>query len=51
VIFWVVMPCNFASGYQRFGGPCCLHLHGAVTQKTSTCIFTAMKTSNIASSP
>jgi hypothetical protein len=24
---WVVMPCSIAVGYQRFGGPCCFHLH------------------------
>jgi len=23
---WVVTPCNDVVGYQRFGGPCCLHL-------------------------
>jgi hypothetical protein len=27
-IFWVVTPCGFVVGYQRFVGPCCLHLHG-----------------------
>jgi hypothetical protein len=26
--FWVVMPCNVVVGYQRLGGPCCLHLQG-----------------------
>jgi hypothetical protein len=45
-VFWVVTPRNFAVGYQRFGGPCCLHfqerwyptatLHDVTTQKTST---------------
>jgi hypothetical protein len=28
--FWVVTPCIDVVGYQRFGGPCCLHLHGEV---------------------
>jgi len=27
-LFWVVTPCSVAEGYQRFGGPCCLQLHG-----------------------
>jgi hypothetical protein len=22
-----VLPCNVVVGYQRFGGPCCFHLH------------------------
>jgi hypothetical protein len=26
-VFWVVRPRNVAVGYQRFGGPSCLHLH------------------------
>jgi len=25
-IFWSVMQRSVAVGYQRFGGPCCLHL-------------------------
>jgi len=25
-VFWVVTPCSVVAGYQRFGGPCCLHL-------------------------
>jgi hypothetical protein len=29
-VFWVVMPCNVAVGYQRFGGPYCFHLQGEV---------------------
>jgi len=24
-VFWVVMPCSFVVGHQRFGGPCCFH--------------------------
>jgi hypothetical protein len=24
----VVTPCNAATGYKRFGGPCCIHLQG-----------------------
>jgi len=27
-VLWIVMPCNVAIGYQRFGVPCCLHLQG-----------------------
>jgi hypothetical protein len=30
-VFWVVTPCSVVVGYQRFGGPCCLHLHWVVT--------------------
>jgi len=26
VVFWVVMVCGVAVGYQRFGGSCFLHL-------------------------
>jgi hypothetical protein len=29
-VFWVVTPCYVVVGYQRFGGPCCLHLQGDV---------------------
>jgi len=29
-IFWAVKPCSVMVGYQRFGGPCCLHLQGEV---------------------
>jgi hypothetical protein len=34
-IFWVVMPCSVVVGCQRFGGPCCLHLHGEVTTEAA----------------
>jgi hypothetical protein len=27
-VFRVVKPCSVVVGYQRFGGPCCLHLQG-----------------------
>jgi hypothetical protein len=30
LVFWVVTPCSDAVGYQRFGGPCCLHLQSGV---------------------
>jgi hypothetical protein len=30
-VCWIVMPCSDVAGYQRFGGPCCLHLQGEVT--------------------
>jgi len=37
IVFWVVTPCSDVVGYQRYGGPCCLHLQGEVTiQKTTT---------------
>jgi len=26
-VFWVVTPCSVVVGNQRFGCPCCLHLH------------------------
>jgi len=27
-VFWVVTQCSVVVGYQRFGGPCFLHLQG-----------------------
>jgi len=30
-VFWIVKPCNVVVGYQRFGGPCCLHLQVVTT--------------------
>jgi hypothetical protein len=27
-VFWVVALCSLVEVYQRFGGPCCLHLQG-----------------------
>jgi hypothetical protein len=27
-VFWFVTPCSVVVGYQRFRGPCCLHLQG-----------------------
>jgi len=29
-VFWDVTPCSVLVGYQRFRGPCCLHLQGEV---------------------
>jgi len=29
-VFWLITPCSFAVGKQRFGGPCCPHLQGEV---------------------
>jgi len=29
-VFWYVMPCNVAVGYQIFGGPYFLHLQGKI---------------------
>jgi len=31
VVFWVVTPYSHAVGYQRFGGPCFLHLQDDFT--------------------
>jgi hypothetical protein len=31
-VFWVTTPCSVVVGYQRFGGPCCLHLQGDVIE-------------------
>jgi len=31
-VFWVFTPCSVVVGYQRFGGPSFLHLHGEVTR-------------------
>jgi hypothetical protein len=28
IAFWDVMPCSLVGIHQRFGRPCCLHLHG-----------------------
>jgi hypothetical protein len=39
-LFLVVTPCSAVVGYQRFGGPCCLHLQGVTTPKTSTRVTT-----------
>jgi len=30
-VLWVVTPCSVVIGYQRFRGPCYLHLHWIVT--------------------
>jgi len=27
-VLWAVLPYCVMVGYQRFGGPCCLHLQG-----------------------
>jgi hypothetical protein len=35
-VFCVVTPCSDVAGYQRFGGPRCLHLQGAISQNTTT---------------
>jgi hypothetical protein len=37
----VVTPCSVVVGYQRFGGPCCLHLQGFLSTFTSSCVYSA----------
>jgi hypothetical protein len=32
-VLWIVTLCTAAVGYQRFGGPCRLHLHGECPPK------------------
>jgi len=32
-VFWGVTPCTVVVGYQRFSGPCCLHLHGVTASQ------------------
>jgi hypothetical protein len=32
-VFWVTTLCSVVVGYQRFRGPCCLHLHGILPQR------------------
>jgi hypothetical protein len=34
-VFWVVMPCSVVVGHQRFGGMCCLHLHGEMKMEAA----------------
>jgi len=31
-VFWIVTPFRVVVGYQRFGGPCCLHQHHTASQ-------------------
>jgi len=58
MVFSVVTSCNYVTEYQRFGGPCCLHLqekvtvgwypttslHGVTIQKNLLRIFTVVET-------
>jgi hypothetical protein len=39
-VFWVVTPCNVLIRYQRFRGPCCLHLQGEVKHLYPTATLT-----------
>jgi hypothetical protein len=34
-VFWVMMPCSVVVGYQRFEGPCCVHLQGKVKMEAA----------------
>jgi hypothetical protein len=34
-VFWVMTPCSYVVGYQRFGGPCCLHVQGEVKMEAA----------------
>jgi hypothetical protein len=40
-VFWVVAPCSLVGVYQRFRGPCCLHL-----MMEADFLLTTLKTSN-----
>jgi len=37
-VFWVVTQCSNAVGYQRFGGPCYLHLQGEASRSSKTLV-------------
>jgi len=37
-VFWVVTPCSVVVRYQRFRGPCCLHLQGEVARMAENSI-------------
>jgi hypothetical protein len=44
--FWILTPCSVVVGYQRFGGPCCLHLQdNNVSDVHAVSIFKAAWTS------
>jgi hypothetical protein len=47
VVFWVVTPYSFAVGYQRFGGPCCLHLQGEMKMEVERSFKTLVSYRNI----
>jgi len=32
-VFWIMTPCSDVVGYQRFGGPSCLHLYHIATRR------------------
>jgi len=34
-LFWVMIPCSVVIGYQRFGGPRCVHLQGEATNQAA----------------
>jgi len=39
---WTLNVVTVASGYQRFGGPCCLHLHSCENLKSRVKILLAL---------
>jgi hypothetical protein len=49
MVFWVMTPCNDVVGRQRFGGPCCFHLQGEVSEawiETQVMLFWVMTSCN-----
>jgi hypothetical protein len=35
VVFLFATPCSIVIGYERFGGPCCLHLQGEIKREAT----------------
>jgi hypothetical protein len=36
-VFWVVLPCSSAVGYECLGAPCCLHLDNSENLNLNLC--------------
>jgi hypothetical protein len=48
-VFWIMAPCSVVVGYQRFRGPCCLHLqHGSLKRRCLTTTLNDIKTQKTA---